>query len=114
MGPVPPGDKTAVIPFKRPLLVLILQGTKTQTRRNPHYQYSVGRTYAIGDNWSKGPAAKILITRKYRQRLGDMTEEEITKEGFSNLEAFQSFWEKNVGPWEPENIVIAYEFQRVT
>lgn len=103
-----------MIPFKRSLLFLVLEGRKTQTRRNPRYQYSVGKTYDVGDDWSKGSAARVLITRKYRQRLGDMTDEEIAKEGFSNLEAFQTFWEKNVGPWEPENIVIAYEFQRVT
>jgi len=113
MGPVSPGDQTSVIPFKRPLLSLILQGTKTQTRRNPHYQYSLGKTYGIGDEWSRGPVARVLITRKYRQRLGDMTDEEIAKEGFPSLEAFQTFWEKNVGPWEPGKTVIAYEFERV-
>ena len=34
------------------------------------------------------PFAKALIKRVWRQRLGDMTEEEARAEGFDSLEAF--------------------------
>ncbi|MEM2105002.1 MAG: ASCH domain-containing protein [Candidatus Bathyarchaeia archaeon] len=100
--------------FKRPLLSLILQGRKTQTRRIHKYELTVGRTYGIRSTWFEKPKAHIRITRKFRQRLGDITETEIRKEGFDSLENFKQAWKAIHGDWNPEQTVIAYEFELVS
>ena len=49
---------------------------------------------------SKGKA-KVLITRKFKQRLGDITPKEIKKEGFDTLEEFQAAWVQIHHGWNP-------------
>jgi len=101
--------------FKRRHIELILSGRKTQTRRLPDKSanYHVGRVYGIRDRWFSKPEAHILITRKYKQRLGDISLEDVKKEGYSNLEEFQRTWEEVHGPggWNPDLIVTVYEFK---
>lgn len=53
----------------------------------------------------------IEIVNKYRQRLGDITQEEARAEGFSSLEEFREFWENELGPWDPDLLVWVYEFK---
>jgi len=38
-----------------------------------------------------------LIVKKYRQKLGDMSEEDIRKEGCSSREEFIREWEESYG-----------------
>jgi len=103
-----------MIAFKRPLLSLILQGRKTQTRRIPNkYQLQEGRIYPIIDNWTEGPKAYIRITRKFYQKLGEISLEDVRKEGFQNLEDFKATWKSIYGAWQPDLTVIAYEFEVV-
>ena len=99
--------------FKRPLLFLILQGRKTQTRRVHRREWKVGRTYALRTSWYGKPEGYIIITRKFHQRLGDISLEDVKKEGFDSLEEFRKAWEKINGTWDPEQTVIVYEFQLV-
>lgn len=100
--------------FKRPLLSLILQGKKTQTRRLPNnHQLQEGRIYAIMDDWTEGPKAYVRITRKFQQRLGDITQADIQKEGFNTLEEFKALWIRLYGEWNPNQTVIVYEFEVV-
>jgi len=100
--------------FKRPFLSLILEGKKTQTRRLSNTrQLQEGRIYAIMDDWTEGPKAYVRIIRKFQQRLGDITHEEIQKEGFNSLEEFKAAWEKLYGVWQPNQTVIVYEFEVV-
>ena len=101
--------------FKRPLLFLVLEGKKTQTRRLPNKrQLKEGRIYAIMDDYSEGSKGYIKITRKFFQRLGDITEEDIRKEGFNTLEEFKATWEKLYGSWQPDQTIIVYEFELLT
>jgi hypothetical protein len=69
--------------FKRRHIELILSGRKTQTRRLPDKSanYHVGRVYGIRDRWFSKPEAHILITRKFRQKLGEISCEDVKKEG---------------------------------
>ena len=101
--------------FKKWHIELILAGRKTQTRRLPDKSanYHVGRVYGIRDRWFSKPEAHILITRKFRQRLGDISLEDVGKEGYSSLEEFQRAWEEVHGPgsWRPNLIVTVYEFK---
>jgi len=101
--------------FKKWHIELILSGRKTQTRRLPgkSANYHVGRVYGIRDRWFSKPEAHILITRKFRQRLGEISLEDVGKEGYSSLEEFRKAWEEVHGPrsWNPDLIVTAYEFK---
>lgn len=97
--------------FKRKYIPLILDGRKVQTRRVHKQEWQVGKTYAVRDTWFSKAQAYILITRKFRQRLGDISPEDVEKEGFSTLAEFKEEWTKINGSWEPERAVIAYEFK---
>ena len=94
--------------FKRPFISLILQGRKTQTRRTSS-RYQVGEILSVNSSeiW-------ILITKKYRQRLGDITPEEIRREGFSSLKEFQDTWKRIYGRWNPDAQVWTYEFKVIS
>ena len=98
--------------FKRRHLRKILEGTKTQTRRIHKYTLTIGKTYAVRDRWFSKPQGHILVTRKFRQQLGDISLEDVHKEGFSNFEEFKQEWEECYGPrsWNPNTVVIVYEY----
>ena len=97
--------------FKRDLLVLILSGRKTQTHRTHSYEWRVGRCYAIRDRWFDKSKGHIIITRKFKQQLGDISQADVKKEGYDSLEEFKQIWKDINGSWNPEQIVTAYEFK---
>ena len=99
--------------FKRRHLRKVLDGTKTQTRRTHKYTLTIGKTYAVRDRWFSKAQGHILVTRKFRQRLGDISPEDVKKEGFSSLEEFKQEWENCYGPesWNPNTVVTAYEYK---
>ena len=100
--------------FKRELFNKILDGEKTATRRplkkKGVQHYEVGRIYGIRNGYTKYKAW-ILINRKYRQKLGGMTEEDAHREGFRSLQEFQKKWVQLYGSWNPEQVVAVYEFE---
>jgi hypothetical protein len=55
--------------------------------------------------------AKILILRRFGQRLGEISEEDARKEGFENRAEFMKAWTEIFGFWNPEQIIVAYEFR---
>jgi len=91
--------------FKRPFIFKILSGEKTQTRRLSG-RFRVGEIYRVNrtEIW-------ILITRRYKQRLGEISPEEIRREGFSSPEEFKQAWKKIYDSWNPEQQIWAYEFK---
>jgi len=99
--------------FKRKHVELILQGRKTQTRRIHSHEWKLGRVYGVRDKLFGKPVARIMVIRKFRQRLGDISLEDVRKEGYSSLEEFQRAWEEVHGPggWKPDLIVTVYEFK---
>jgi len=97
--------------FKRKHIPLILSGRKTQTRRTHLHEWRVGRCYGIRDRWFDKPKGQIIITRKFKQRLGDISQADVKKEGYSNLEEFKQIWQEINGSWNPEQVVTAYEFK---
>ena len=99
--------------FKRRHLRKVLDGTKTQTRRTHRYTLQIGKTYAIRDRWFSKPQGHILITRKFKQRLGNISQEDLQKEGFSSLEEFKQEWINcyGHGSWNPDTVVTAYEYK---
>src|SRR3989304_9038336 len=99
--------------FKHHLLALVLQRAKTQTRRTHRRELHQGRVYPITDQLFGRAAAYIKITRKWRQRLGDVSEEEARAEGVFGIADFREAWGAVKGSWNPEQVVIAYEFELV-
>lgn len=97
--------------FKRKHLDLVLEGKKTQTRRVHKQLWTVGRTYGIRDRWFSKPVGRILILRRFRQRLGDISLEDVRKEGYPTPEEFKKAWIEIYGAGKPEQIVTAYEFR---
>lgn len=92
----------------------ILTGKKTQTRRRqPKRMLRVGKIYRIKKDWYTWTHNQIRITRRFKQRLGDITYKEIKKEGFKSLKDFKDAWESINGKWDPDEIVTVYEFKLV-
>ena len=97
--------------FKKDLLNLVVSGRKTQTRRLHKNILREGRIYALKRSWIESTGDYIKITKVTRQKLGDVTEEEAVKEGFSNIDEFRSAWIRINGSWNPEMEVTVYEFE---
>jgi len=101
--------------FKEKHIKLILNGEKTMTRRLPgkSANYSIGKVYAIRPSRFVKPAGYILIIRKFRQKLGQISARDVKKEGYNSLDEFQAAWIKINGSWRPDEIVTCYEFRLV-
>ena len=99
--------------FKRHHIKKILEGRKTQTRRTSQRKYKVGRYYAIRDRLFGKPQGHIIITRTFQQKLGEISPEDVKKEGYNSLEEFRKAWIEINGTWGPEQIVTVYEFKFV-
>ena len=97
--------------FKRRHLRKVLAEEKTQTRRCHQHTWKIGKTYCIRDRWFSKPQGHIIVTRKFRQRLGDVSTQDAQKEGFNSLEEFKQEWTELHGSWNPDKIVICYEFK---
>ncbi|MBS7633857.1 hypothetical protein KEJ15_09660 [Candidatus Bathyarchaeota archaeon] len=99
--------------FKRKHIERILEGRKVQTRRIHRREWKLGRTYAIKDRWFDKPKGHITIIRKFRERLGDISLEDVQKEGYGSLEEFRRAWEEihGSGSWNPDLVVTVYEFR---
>jgi hypothetical protein len=90
--------------FKTKLIDKILNGKKTVTRRNKQ-QAKIGAIVNLMANkdYSKETEIYIQITSVYKQKLGDMTDEDARKEGFANLDLFMGYWLKEIEKcWDPK------------
>lgn len=94
--------------FKRDHIELILSGVKTQTRRRHKRTLKAVKIYDIKKDWLQGQKTKV-----YRQRLRDITPEEALKEGGYAVEEFKQVWIRINGYWDPDEVVVVYEFKAV-
>jgi len=97
--------------FQKEHIRLILEGKKTQTRRRHVRVLKLGRVYRIQRSWYEWTDIRIVITRAFQQRLGDITEEDAEKEGGYAIEEFRKTWEKINGNWDSAEVVWVYEFK---
>jgi hypothetical protein len=99
--------------FRRHLAEKVRAGRKTQTRRIAKIWYREGSVQPIQENYKPGKAKDhIKIDRRYEQRLGDVTEDQAVAEGFQSLAEFKEEWIKITRqPWNPDQVVTAYEFR---
>ena len=97
--------------FKKHHIKLILSGRKTQTRRIHKHKLKVGKTYAVKTRWFGKPLFRVVITRRFQQKLGEISLEDVKKEGYSSLEEFRRAWMQIYGSWNPDQVVTVYEFK---
>ena len=97
--------------FKKEHITLILEGKKTQTRRRHRHILKEGKVYDIKTDYYHRTGDKIQITAVRRQRLGDMTPNEAQAEGGYTLEEFKEVWRRISGDWDPDEVVVVYEFR---
>jgi hypothetical protein len=84
-----------VLLFRAALARLILDGLKTQTRRTwdrPRVRAGeVAALYTVPPYFGGVPFGQALIHQVWRQRLADMTEDEVLAEGFATRRAFEGY-----------------------
>lgn len=101
--------------FKPEHVGLILSGRKTQTRRV--WKKSRARVGAVHKAktalFSPDHFALIRITGLRRERLGDITLEDVRREGYDTLEEFKEVWVRINKTWDPELEVYVVSFELV-
>ena len=82
--------------FQPEHIPMILNGTKTATRRNwKKPMVKVGGIYKCKTKMlSKNYFAKIKVTKLYKQELIDMSFEDVKKEGYNTIEEFEEVFKK--------------------
>lgn len=83
----------------------VINGEKLATRRS-------GRFADVGENWILQDR-KFVIKNVYRQKLGEVTDEDAVKEGYQNLEEYKdSILSLHPGlKWQPEMKVWVHEYE---
>jgi hypothetical protein len=99
--------------FKPEHRPMILEGRKTATRRSwKTPRVKVGGIYkAKLQMLSKEYFTRIKVTKLYQQKLGNMTLEDVKKEGYDTHAAFKEIWIKINGSWDPELRPYVIEFE---
>lgn len=111
--------------FLKRFIPMIIDGTKTQTRRLSDKGYEVGKVYDVCDMTGLKTGTRILITRIRIEHLLNITEEDAIAEGVSlesameyaddgspdYVAAFIDLWECIYGIPTGNPIVYVYEFE---
>ena len=103
--------------FKKACAEQVLTGVKTCTRR-PLKTGRLRRVFDVGKEYTvlvgyRDFGVKIKVFERYRQALGQMTEQDAVKEGFTSLAEFQAAWKEIYGKYDPLEVVWVYEFKLV-
>jgi hypothetical protein len=101
--------------FKPEHVSLILSGRKTQTRRIwDRPRAKAGAVHKAKTLlYSRDYFALIRITAVRKERLGDISLEDVRREGYDNLEAFKEEWIRINRAWDPELEVYVVSFELV-
>lgn len=99
--------------FKQEHIPMILNGRKTQTRRNWKRQMvKVDGIYKVKTQMlSKEYYCKIKVTKVWKQKLGKMRAS--IYEGYDTLQEYIDIWTKINGSWNPEMEVYVIDFEVV-
>lgn len=99
--------------FQPEHIPMILDGTKTATRRNwKKVMVKVGGVYKVKTKMmSKEYACLIRVVNLYKQALGDMTIDDCQNEGYNTLDEFRDIWIKINGVFIPELVVTVVDFR---
>jgi hypothetical protein len=96
--------------FKGEHLDKILSGLKTQTRRASRPKVKAGQSVRLRRGYSKYLPESIIIQKVFTQKLGDIMEEEIYKEGFNKRNEFIEAWTLLYGSWNSEKTIWVIDF----
>lgn len=101
------------MPFRLGHMDAILKGSKTQTSRKgiPASKVKVG-AIVHASIWEPH-FADLRIASIERKRLGEMTEEDASREGDYTLEEFKEVWKSIHGDWNEDEVVYVIHFERV-
>lgn len=103
-----------MILFKSEHVDMILSGRKTQTRRIWKKNHAnVGSIQQARTELFGKPFAYLHITKRWNERLGDISKEDCIKEGYEDILSYSRIWLKINGVWEPKLIVSVIEFRRI-
>jgi len=97
--------------FKQRHVELILNGTKTQTRRLREKRPAVpGSTHWASTNYSKGGRfAQLLIKRVWQEQVRYIIQRDAQAEGFADSDEFMEHWKEVYG--DPREVVWCIEFE---
>jgi hypothetical protein len=96
--------------FKGEHLDKVLAGVKTQTRRSSYPKVKIGQTVRLRRGYSKPLQEAIVIKGVYTQILGEITENDVVKEGFKTRDEFIEAWSRLYGSWAPGKSVWVIDF----
>jgi hypothetical protein len=99
--------------FKLEHVEPILSGSVTQIRKNwGKPMAKVGSVHkAKTALFSKESFASIRITGLRKERLGEISLEDVYKEGYDDLESYKAAWKRSVGVWDPNIMVYIVNFE---
>ena len=99
------GEGGTLILFKPEHVQPILEGRKTQTRRLGQKRWNIGSIHQCKTRlFGVDPFARVEILEVRREKLGDISEEDIRAEGYG-LESgdYKRAWKRiNGGKWEDD------------
>ena len=101
--------------FKYEMIKPIINGIKTETRRAwNRCMVKEHGIYKAKTNYSKDSIfAWIKIMYIRREKLGDIDEDGVRKEGYRSIIEFMNEWSKIYGSWDPDLPVYVIGFRVV-
>ncbi len=88
-----------------------MSGRKTQTRRLHKSPRKVGSRQACKYDFLGTPFCFVVIKRCFLQKIGDVSDADISKEGFTSKKEFIDYFEDK---YDPGLVVVVYEFEVCT
>ena len=85
-----------------------MSGRKTQTRRLHRSLRKVGSRQACKYDFLGKPFCFVVIKRCFLQKIGDVSEADIRKEGFTSKQEFIDYFGDK---YDPSLVVVVYEFE---
>lgn len=99
--------------FKHEQVEPILNGRMTQIRKN--WDRPIAKVGSIHKAktalFSEESFADIRITGLKKERLGDISHEDLYKEGYDDIEGYKAAWRRSAGVWDPNIIVYVVNFE---
>lgn len=99
--------------FKKHHIAMILDGTKTQTRRvREKWLGNVGAIHQVRTSYYGKPQCRIRILRRWEERLGDISEEDARAEGgYTRDEYISGLIEMHDRKIDEDSVLKCFEFE---